>query len=387
MACRVMEEKKFINVTSPLLPKLEEFKPLLEDIWERKWITNQGYYHNLLEKSLSEYLGVEHLNLFTNGTLPLITALQALRISGEVITTPFSFVATTHSLWWNGIKPVFVDIDPDTGNINPDAIEAAITPQTTAIMPVHVYGVPCDVERIQEIADKYNLKVIYDAAHAFGVRINGNSVLNYGDMSTLSFHATKVYNTVEGGALVCHSKEMKQKIDYLKNFGFEDEVTVVAPGINGKMDELRSAYGLLNLKQVDAAIAERKHIASLYMNGLKDVKGIRLQKPYMHLMEDNSQQSTVNSQLNYAYFPIFVEPSYSLTRDELYAKLKENGIMGRRYFYPLITEFSPYKSYESAKKENLPVANKIASEVICLPIYKGLSDEDVKRVISIITDK
>ena len=382
-----MENEKFINVTSPLLPKLEEFKPLLEDIWERKWITNQGYYHNLLEKSLSEYLGVEHLNLFTNGTLPLITALQALRISGEVITTPFSFVATTHSLWWNGIKPVFVDIDPDTGNINPDAIEAAITPQTTAIMPVHVYGVPCDVERIQEIAYKYNLKVIYDAAHAFGVRINGNSVLNYGDMSTLSFHATKVYNTVEGGALACHSKEMKQKIDYLKNFGFEDEVTVVAPGINGKMDELRSAYGLLNLKQVDAAIAERKHIASLYMNGLKDVKGIRLHKPYMHLMEDNCQLSTVNCQLNYAYFPIFVEPSYSLTRDELYAKLKENGIMGRRYFYPLITEFSPYKSYESAKVDNLPVANKIASEVICLPIYKGLSDGDVERVIAIIADK
>ncbi len=384
MACRVMENKKFINVTSPLLPKLEEFKPLLEDIWGRKWITNQGYYHNLLEKSLSEYLGVEYLNLFTNGTLPLITALQALRISGEVITTPFSFVATTHSLWWNGIKPVFVDIDPDTGNINPDAIEAAITPQTTAIMPVHVYGVPCDVERIQEMADKYNLKVIYDAAHAFGVRINGNSVLNYGDMSTLSFHATKVYNTVEGGALVCHSKEMKQKIDYLKNFGFEDEVTVVAPGINGKMDELRSAYGLLNLKQVDTAIAERKHIASLYMDGLKNVKGIRLHKPYMHLMEDNCQLSTVNCQLNYAYFPIFVEPSYSLTRDELYAKLKENGIMGRRYFYPLITWFSPYKSYESAKLDNLPFANKIASEVICLPIYKGLSDEDVERVISII---
>lgn len=392
MACRVMEDKKFINVTSPLLPKLEEFKPLLEDIWERKWITNQGYYHNLLEKSLSEYLGAEYLNLFTNGTLPLITALQALRISGEVITTPFSFVATTHSLWWNGIKPVFVDIDSDTGNINPDAIEAAITPQTTAIMPVHVYGVPCDVERIQEIADKYNLKVIYDAAHAFGVRINGNSVLNYGDMSTLSFHATKVYNTVEGGALVCHSKEMKQKIDYLKNFGFEDEVTVVAPGINGKMDELRSAYGLLNLKQVDTAIAERKHIASLYMDGLKNVKGIRLHKPYMHLMESNKceilrsaqNDEKFDTQLNYAYFPIFVEPSYSLTRDELYAKMKENGILGRRYFYPLITEFSPYKSYESAKVDNLPVANKIASEVICLPIYKGLSDEDVERVISII---
>lgn len=376
---KVMEEKKFINVTSPLLPELEDFQPLLEDIWNSKWITNQGRYHNLLEEALSKYLGVEHLNLFTNGTLPLITALQALRISGEVITTPFSFVATTHSLWWNGIKPVFVDIDPETGNIDPDAIEAAITPQTTAIMPVHVYGVPCDVERIQKIADKYNLKVIYDAAHAFGVRINGNSVLNYGDMSTLSFHATKVYNTVEGGALVCHSKEMKQKIDYLKNFGFEDEVTVVAPGINGKMDELRSAYGLLNLKQVDAAIAERKHIASMYMNGLKDVKGIRLHKPYQHLLN--------NCQLNYAYFPIFVEPSYGISRDELYAKLKEKGIMGRRYFYPLITEFSPYKSYESAKKDNLPVANRIASEVICLPIYKGLSDEDVERVIAIIADK
>ncbi len=371
-----MEEKKFINVTSPLLPKLEDFQPLLEDIWNSKWITNQGHYHNLLEEALGKYLGVEHLNLFTNGTLPLITALQALRISGEVITTPFSFVATTHSLWWNGIKPVFVDVDPETGNIDPDAIEAAITPQTTAIMPVHVYGVPCDVDRIQKIADKYNLKVIYDAAHAFGVRINGNSLMIYGDMSTLSFHATKVYNTVEGGALVCQSKEMKQKIDYLKNFGFEDEVTVVAPGINGKMDELRSAYGLLNLKQVDAAIAERKHIASLYMNGLKDVKGIRLHKPYQHLLN--------NCQLNYAYFPIFVEPSYGISRDELYAKLKDNGIMGRRYFYPLITEFSPYKSYESAKKDNLPVANRIASEVICLPIYKGLSDEDVERVIAII---
>lgn len=376
---------KTITVTSPLLPNLDELNKLMQDIWSRKWITNQGHYHNLLEDSLCEYLGVEHLNLFTNGTLPLITALQALRISGEVITTPFSFVATTHSLWWNGIKPVFVDIDPDTGNINPDAIEAAITPQTTAIMPVHVYGVPCDVERIRNIANKYNLKVIYDAAHAFGVKINDKSVLEYGDMSTLSFHATKVYNTIEGGALVCQSKEMKQKIDYLKNFGFEDEVTVVAPGINGKMDEMRAAYGLLNLKQVDAAIAERKHIASLYMNGLNDVKGIRLHQPYMHLIDGfNSQSSIVNCQLNYAYFPIFVEPSYELTRDELYAKLKENGIMGRRYFYPLITEFSPYKSYDSAKKENLPVANKLANEVICLPIYKGLNDEDVKRVISVI---
>lgn len=382
MSCKVVEKKDFIYITSPLLPKLEDLHFLLEDIWNRKWITNQGYYHNLLEVSLTKYLGVEHLNLFTNGTLPLITALQALRITGEVITTPFSFVATTHSLWWNGVKPVFVDVDSDTGNINPDKIEAAITPQTTAIMPVHVYGVPCDVERIQSIAKKYNLKVIYDAAHAFGVKVNGESVLNYGDMSTLSFHATKVYNTIEGGALVCHSKEVKQKIDYLKNFGFEDEVTVVEPGINGKMDEVRAAYGLLNLKQVDDAIAQRKHIASLYMNGLKGINGIRLHKPYEHLIGANQY---VNYQLNYAYFPIFVESSYELTRDELYAKLKENDIMGRRYFYPLITEFSPYRSYESAKSENLPVANKLADEVICLPIYAGLKDEDIERVISIIT--
>lgn len=379
-----MEKQKCINVTSPLLPKLEDFQPLLEDIWNRKWITNQGHYHNLLEESLSKYLCVEYINLFTNGTLPLITALQALRISGEVITTPFSFVATTHSLWWNGLKPVFVDVDPETGNIASEAIEAAITPQTTAVMPVHVYGVPCDVERIQKIAEKYNLKVIYDAAHAFGVRINGKSVLDYGDMSTLSFHATKVYNTVEGGALVCHSKEMKQKIDYLKNFGFEDEVTVVEPGINGKMDEIRAAYGLLNLKQVDAAIAERKHIASLYMNGLKDVKGIRLHQPYMHLIENDGQLSTVNYQLNYAYFPIFVEPSFGISRDELYAKLKANGIMGRRYFYPLITEFSPYKSYPSAVASNLPMANRLASEVICLPIYAGLEDVDTERIVNII---
>lgn len=387
-----MTSNHCINVTLPLLPKLDDFQLLLEDIWQRKWITNQGFYHEQLEIALSNYLGVDELCLFANGTLPLMTALQALRITGEVITTPFSFVATTHSLWWNGIRPVFVDIDPETGNVAPDAIEAAITPQTTAIMPVHVYGVPCDVERIQKIAEKYNLKVIYDAAHAFGVKINGKSVLDYGDMSTLSFHATKVYNTVEGGALVCHSKKMKQKIDYLKNFGFEDEVTVVEPGINGKMDEIRAAYGLLNLKQVDSAIAERKHIASLYMNGLKDVKGIRLHKPYMHLIESDKREMLcsakndvkLNAQLNYAYFPIFVEPSFGISRDELYSKLKTNGIMGRRYFYPLITEFSPYKSYTSAVASNLPIANKLASEVICLPIYAGLKDEDVMVILNVI---
>lgn len=272
-------ENKVITVTSPLLPSLDEFMPYLQDIWSRKWLTNNGHYHQELEKSLCEYLEVPYISLFTNGTLPLLCALQALRITGEVITTPYSFVATTHSLWWNGIKPVFVDIDPETCNINPEKIEDAITPRTTAIMPVHVYGKPCDTERIQAIADKYGLKVIYDAAHAFGVKVNGESILNAGDVSTLSFHATKVYNTIEGGALVCHDEKTKKRIDYLKNFGFAGETEIVAPGINGKMDELRSAYGLLNLRQVDAAIEARHQIAIKYQEALKNVEGL-------HFMED-----------------------------------------------------------------------------------------------------
>jgi len=367
---------KPITVTSPLLPDLKELIPYLEDIWQRKWLTNQGHYHELLEQALCDYLKVPYISLFTNGTLPLICALQALRITGEVITTPYSFVATTHALWWNGIKPVFVDIDPVTCNIDPDKIEAAITPKTTAIMPVHVYGNPCDMERIQAIADKYGLKVICDAAHAFGVTVNGKSVLEFGDMSTLSFHATKVFNTIEGGALICHSAEMKQRIDYLKNFGFEDEVTVVAPGINGKMDEVRSAYGLLNLKQVDAAIAQRIHIAELYINGLASVKGITTL---------NLKLLTMNLKPNYSYFPVFVDASeYGMTRDELYEKLKARQIFGRRYFYPLISTFSTYKGLESSAPENLPEATKVADSVICLPIYPGLTDEDVKRVIAAI---
>ena len=319
---------------------------------------------------MCEYLKVPYISLFTNGTLPLICALQALRITGEVITTPYSFVATTHSLWWNGIKPVFVDIDPETCNINPDKIEAAITPKTTAIMPVHVYGKPCDTERIQEIADKYGLKVIYDAAHAFGVEVNGQSILNAGDMSTLSFHATKVYNTVEGGALVCHDEQTKKRIDYLKNFGFAGETTVIAPGINGKMDEVRSAYGLLNLKQVDAAIEARRQVAIKYREALRGVKGIRV-------MEDMP-----GVRHNYSYFPIFIDAeAYGMTRDELYFKMKENGVLGRRYFYPLISEFSTYRGLESARPENLPVATKIADSVICLPMYHSLTEEDVERII------
>lgn len=366
-------ENKVITVTSPLLPSLDDFLPYLQDIWNRKWLTNNGYYHKELEKALCDYLKVPYVSLFTNGTLPLMCALQALRITGEVITTPYSFVATTHSLWWNGIKPVFVDIDPETCNIDPLKIEAAITPKTTAIMPVHVYGKPCNMERIQKIADKYGLKVIYDAAHAFGVEVNGLSVLAAGDISTLSFHATKVYNTIEGGALICHDKKIKERIDYLKNFGFAGETTIVAPGINGKMDEVRSAYGLINLKQVDAAIESRRQVALQYRSALQQVKGIRF-------MED-----MLGVRHNYSYFPIFVDSlEYGMTRDELYFKMKENGVLGRRYFYPLISEFSTYRGLESARPENLPVAHRIADSVICLPMHHGIQKYEIERILSLI---
>ena len=368
-----MAENKIVTVTSPLLPSLDEFIPMLQDIWERKWLTNNGYYHKELEKALADYLGVKYISLFTNGTLPLITALQAMKITGEVITTPYSFVATTHSIWWNGLKPVFVDVDEETGNIDPGKIEAAITPHTTAIMPVHVYGTPCNTKRIQEIADIYGLKIIYDAAHAFGVKKDGESVLNAGDMSTLSFHATKVYNTVEGGALVCHDEATKKRIDFLKNFGFNGETTVVAPGINSKMGEIRSAYGLLNLKQVDTAIAKRKATAEKYRAALKDVPGIRMLKDIEGVRH------------NYAYFPIFInEKVYGMSRDALYAKLQEHNIFGRRYFYPLISTFSAYKGLESANPKNLPVAHKLADQVLCLPMFAGLDEESTSKIIDII---
>lgn len=368
-----MEENKLITVTSPLLPDLADFNVLLKEIWDIKWITNNGSFHKQLEKELAAYLKVPYISLFTNGTLPLITALQALRITGEVITTPYSFVATTHSLWWNGCKPVFVDIDPTTGNIDPDKIEAAITPQTQAIMPVHVYGKPCDTKRIQEIADKYGLKVIYDAAHAFGVEVNGESILNAGDMSTLSFHATKVYNTIEGGALVMQDERTKKRIDYLKNFGFAGEVEVVAPGINSKMDEMRSAYGLLNLRQVDAAIEARHQVAIQYREALRPIEGITF-------MDDMP-----GVKHNYSYFPIFVDAEkFGMTRDELYFKMKEQNVLGRRYFYPLISEFTTYRGLPSANPENLPNAHKMANRVICLPMHHELSKEDLKRILNII---
>ena len=366
-------DNKQITVTSPLLPNLEDFNEMLKQIWESKWITNNGSFHKQLEKELAAYLKVPYISLFTNGTLPLITALQALRITGEVITTPYSFVATTHALWWNGIKPVFVDIDFATGNLDPDKIEAAITPKTTAIMPVHVYGKPCDTQRIQDIADQYGLKVIYDAAHAFGVEVNGESILNAGDLSTLSFHATKVYNPVEGGAMVMHDEKMKKRIDYLKNFGFADETTVVGPGINSKMDEVRSAYGLLNLKQVDAAIEARHQVAIKYREALRSVEGITFFDDMPGVKH------------NYSYFPIFVDADkYGMTRDELYFKMREHNVLGRRYFYPLISTFSTYKGLESARPENLPNAHKMANSVICLPMHHALSVEDVERILKCI---
>ena len=368
-----MDNKQLITVTSPLLPPLEEFIPYLQEIWDSKWITNNGQFHRQLEQALADYLGVKYVSLFTNGTLPLITALQALHITGEVITTPYSFVATTHALWWNGIKPVFVDIDPETCNLDPNKIEAAITEKTTAIMPVHCYGMPCDTERIQAIADQYGLKVIYDAAHTFGVRVNGESIMKSGDMSTLSFHATKVYNTVEGGALVCHDEETKKQIDFLKNFGFAGETEVVAPGINSKMDEIRSAYGLLNLKQVDQAIEARGKVADYYRQALRPVKGVKV-------FEDMP-----GVRHNYSYFPILINAEeYGMTRDELYFKMKDDNVLGRRYFYPLISTFDTYKGLESSNPANLPVATRVADEVICLPMYYGLTDRDLERVVNCI---
>ncbi len=362
-----------ITVTSPLLPDLEEFHQELQRIWDSKWITNNGSFHRKLESALCEYLGVPYVSLFTNGTLPLLTALQALKVTGEVITTPYSFVATTHSIWWNGCRPVFVDIDPKTGNIDPDKIEAAITPQTSAIMPVHVYGKPCDTKRIREIADRHGLKVIYDAAHAFGVEVDGESILKAGDMSTLSFHATKVFNTIEGGAMVMHDAETKKQIDFLKNFGFAGETEVVGPGINSKMDEIRSAYGLLNLKQVDAAIEARHQVAIRYREALRGVEGI------------SSFDDMPGVRHNYSYFPIFVDAErYGMTRDALYFKMKEQGILGRRYFYPLISDFSTYSGLESARPENLPNARKMADEVICLPMHHALSEDDISRVLDCI---
>ena len=365
-----------IFVTQPSLPPLEEFLEYLKIIWDTKILTNNGPFHQQFEKELSDYLGVKYLSLFANGTLALVTALQTLRITGEVITTPFSFVATTHSLWWNHIKPVFVDIEPDFFNLDPDKVEAAITPQTTAILPVHVYGYPCNLEALQKIADKYGLKIIYDAAHAFGVRINGNSILNHGDLSIMSFHATKNFNTIEGGAIICPDEKTKKRIDFLKNFGFADEVTVIGSGINGKMNELQAAYGLLQLKHADNYIAKRKIIAKYYRDHLSRIGGISMLADIEGI--DHS----------YTYFPILIDVEiYGLTRDEVYENLKRRNVYCRRYFYPLISQFPAYRGHPSAKPQNLPVATKVTHQILCLPIYPDLEIEKVKYIADIIQNK
>lgn len=368
-----MEIKKEIYVTQPDLPPFKDFVAYLEQIWESKWLTNDGNFHQDFEQKLADFLGVKYLSLMNNGTLALIIALQELKITGEVITTPYSFVATTHALWWNGIKPVFADIIPGQCNIDPERIEAAITAKTTAIAPVHVYGHPCNVEKNQEIADTYGLKIIYDAAPAFGVEINGNSILNYGDLSILSFHATKAFNTIEGGAIICHDEKTKMRIDYLKNFGFAGETVVVAPGINAKMNELQAAYGLLQLKSIDGQIAKRQKIDQLYRDLLSDTHGISI------------SELGEKIKYNYAYFPIFVdETTYGINRDDLYNRLKENKVFSRRYYYPLISNFSAYRGLDSAKAENLPIANKMSDQVICLPIYSNLTEDDVEFIVSVI---
>jgi dTDP-4-amino-4,6-dideoxygalactose transaminase len=364
---------KPIYVTQPTLPPLDEFTEYLKQIWGNKILTNNGPFHQRFEKELADYLRVKYLSVFVNGTLALVTALRSLRITGEVITTPFSFVATTHSLWWNNIKPVFVDIEPEYFTLDPNKIEAAITPQTTAIMPVHVYGNPCKMEAIQKIADTYGLKVIYDAAHTFGVKINDNSVLNYGDLSILSFHATKTFDTIEGGAIICHDEKTKRRIDFLKNFGFADEVTVVEPGINAKMNELQAAYGLVQLKHVDKYIARRKAITELYRDKLSVIKGIRV----LYDIEGVDH--------SYTYFPILINAKiYGATRDEVYEKLKRHNIYSRRYFYPLISQFPTYRRLPSSRPENLPIATTVAEQVICLPLYPDLTLDNQNRIIDLL---
>jgi dTDP-4-amino-4,6-dideoxygalactose transaminase len=365
--------KKPINVTEPFLPPLEEFQEHLSNIWQSKWLTNNGKYHNLLEKALCEYLGVKYVSLFSNGTLALITALKALKISGEVITTPFSFVATTHSLGWNNIKPVFVDIEPETFNLDPQKVEAAITPRTTAILPVHVYGHPCDVNKLQQIAGTHGLKLVYDAAHAFGVEIKGNSIANFGDLSVLSFHATKVFNTFEGGAIVCHDEKMKKAIDYLKNFGFADEITVIESGINAKMNEFQAALGLLQLKYINASIEKNKRLTFAYREAFQGTPGITV-------LEDMP-----DVRHNYSYFPILIDKEkYGKSRDQVYEGLKKYNVFTRRYFYPLISQFPAYRELESAKAGLLPAAERITQEVLCLPIYPSLDEKNILPIANLI---
>ena len=364
-------QNEITYVTRPNMPPLEEFNVYLEKIWENKWLTNGGEFHQELEQQLAAHLGVKYVSLFSNGTLALLVSLQALRISGEVITTPYSFVATSHALLWNGITPIFCDIDPETFNLSPEKLEFLITKNTTAILPVHVYGYPCDVRKIEYLADTYGLKVIYDACHAFDVRLKGESILNFGDLSVLSFHATKIFTTLEGGAIITNDEKLKRRIDYLKNFGIADETTVIAPGINAKMNEVQAAFGLLQLKYVKKNIARRKYLTTLYRSRLRGVAGITV-------LED-----LPDVQHNYSYFPILVDEHRSgISRDDLFNKLRQKNIYSRRYFYPLISKFPMYRTLETAK--NLPVAERIADQVICLPLYPDLPEEKLEEICDLV---
>jgi len=366
--------KSPIYVTQPTLPPLDEFIPYLEKIWDSKILSNNGPMHQQLEKELAEYLGVNHVALFNNGTNALLTALQALDLSGEVITTPYSFIATANSIVWNGLTPVFVDIDTETLNLDPKKIEAAITDKTTAIMPVHCYGNSCDVDTIKTIADKHGLKVVYDAAHAFAVKDTNGSILNHGDLSVLSFHATKVFNTLEGGAIICHNQQVKARIDKLKNFGIVNEETISDAGINGKMSEVNAAFGLVQLKYVDEALQNREAVDQSYRKKLSNIKGI------------NIVDKVDGLKSNYSYFPILIEEDYPLNRDELYQKLKAESIFTRRYFYPLISDADPFKKYPSSEVSNLKVAKNIADKILCLPLFPNLDDRSIQRIINCIKE-
>jgi dTDP-4-amino-4,6-dideoxygalactose transaminase len=362
-----------INVTQPLLPDLQDYCGILRQVWDNRFLTNNGPIAKRLEKELAGYLGVPHLSLFSNGTVALQLACRVLRLKGEVITTPFTFAATSHALYWNGLKPIFCDIDDETFTIDPDRVEESITPDTTAILPVHVYGNPCKVERLHEIADKHGLKIIYDAAHAFGVEINGKPVGSFGDISMFSLHATKIYHTIEGGALTFKNPGLKQRADELRNFGIIREDRIDEPGINGKLNEIQAGMGLLLLEMVDREIARRKEITRIYRDMLHNIPGIRI----------NKDQDGVKH--NYPYFVIRVDSSeYGLSRDDLQKRLREYNIFSRRYFYPLCSQFRCYRDLPSSRAENLPVAKKASEEVLVLPLYGRLTNGEVEKICSII---
>jgi len=365
---------KPIYITRPLLPNREAVYRKIDEIFDSQWLTNNGPQHKQLEKVLVDYLQVSQLSLVNNGTSALQLACQALRLSGEVITTPFTFAATPHVLYWNNIKPVFCDIKENTWNIDPDKIESLITPSTSAILPVHVFGNPCNTKMIKKIAERYGLKVIYDASHCFGVRINGQGIGNFGDISTFSFHATKIFNTIEGGALSCNDPTIKMRVDLAKNFGFQGENSVIVPGINAKMNEFQAAVGLLVLNIIETEVEKRKKLTRLYQDRLNEIKGITF-------------LDKIDKKVDYNYYNFVIrvnKDNYGKGRDELYDELKKYNVFARKYFYPLCSQFQCYKNYPSSSSKNLPIAEKISEDVLSLPLYGSLTDGYVNKICDII---